>query len=88
MVVRSKVDMAVEAGQYDHGWSQEETLAHLERTLSLQTGIEDPSRISLTTTRKHYWAGQHGGQKFGSIDDLCKKVAERITAAMGTAGNC
>ena len=74
-VVRSKVDLAVDAGVEDKGWSQEETLSHVRQQLQGQTGLK-PHRIHLLTSRERFW------KDFGSVDSFCKHLQEEVEAAM------
>lgn len=78
-IVRTKVDQAVEAGQEDHGYNQDYTLEIVRARLAEQVGEPaDSENIHLVTTRRKYWAGLHGGTKFGNIDRLCEQVSERV----------
>lgn len=77
-VVRTKVDQAVADGKEDHGDSQETVLEKVHTKLMEQLAESDPAKVHLVTVRKQYWAGMHGGHKFGTIDALCEQVAERV----------
>eukprot|EP00434_Breviolum_minutum_P027749 symbB.v1.2.024546.t1/scaffold2330.1/size82151/8 len=50
LVARTKVDLAVDDEQHDHGLSQEEALNEVRRKVQLQTEIR-PERIHLVTSR-------------------------------------
>ena len=66
-VVRSKVDLAVDAGVEDKGWSLAETLSHVHQQLQRQTRLK-PHRIHLLTSRDRFW------KDFGSVDNFCKHL--------------
>ncbi|CAK9006090.1 DNA mismatch repair protein Mlh3 (MutL protein homolog 3) [Durusdinium trenchii] len=75
LVARSKVDLAVEAGKEDQGWSQQETLQHVSKKLQDQTGLT-PGRIHLVTSRPRFW------NEFGSVEILCQKLEGEVRASL------
>eukprot|EP00929_Paragymnodinium_shiwhaense_P045092 TRINITY_DN23082_c0_g1_i4.p2 TRINITY_DN23082_c0_g1~~TRINITY_DN23082_c0_g1_i4.p2 ORF type:complete len:486 (+),score=135.91 TRINITY_DN23082_c0_g1_i4:86-1459(+) len=76
--VRTKVDLAVRSGMKHHQLTQEECLDRVRAKLVDQLQENNPGKLFLVTTEREYWAGLHGGNKFGSIDDLCSKVGEYV----------
>jgi len=80
IVVHTKADLAVESGQYDHNMSQAESLQAVRDTLSQQMDIRDPAKIQVVTTRRRFWNGEHGGDGFGNISDLCMVLQQRVNS--------
>ena len=74
-VVRSKVDLAVDAGVEDKGWGVAETLSHVRQQLQRQTRLK-PHRIHLLTSRDRFW------KDFGSVDNFCKHLQEEVEASL------
>ena len=74
-VVRSKVDLAVDAGVEDKGWSQTETLSYVHRQLQEQTRLKS-HRIHLVTSRERFW------KDFGSVDDFCTHLKHEVEASL------
>jgi len=74
-VVRSKVDLAVDAGVEDKGWGLAETLSHVHQQLQRQTRLK-PHRIHLLTSRDRFW------KDFGSVDNFCKHLQEEVEASL------
>lgn len=69
MVVRTKVDQAVEDCFYDRGMAQDEALEHVFSTLSKHLQGKLPTgSLHLVTTEPNL--------SFGSVDPLCKQVRE------------
>ena len=78
-VVRTKIDLAVESGAYDHGMSQESTLKQARASLQEQLiNVTDPRAIHLVTNRPHFWIGGHGGAPYGLVSILCNEVLQYI----------
>ena len=75
LIARSKVDLAVDAGEEDKGWGQEETLQHVRRQLQRQTSLK-PDRIHLVTSRERFW------KDFGAVGDFCKHLEEEVQASL------
>ena len=75
LVVRSKVDLAVDAGRVDKGCGQAETLSDVHKQLQLQTGLK-PHRIHLSTSRERFW------KDFGSVDNFCKDLRKDVVACL------
>ena len=74
-VVRSKVDLAVDAGVEDKGWSQTDTLSHVHQQLQKQTRLKS-HRIHLVTSRERFWTD------FGSVDAFCKHLKQEVEASL------
>ena len=74
-VVRSKVDLAGDAGVEDKGWGLAETLSHVHQQLQRQTRLK-PHRIHLLTSRDRFW------KDFGSVDNFCKHLQEEVEAPL------
>eukprot|EP00928_Gymnodinium_smaydae_P027968 TRINITY_DN21463_c0_g2_i1.p1 TRINITY_DN21463_c0_g2~~TRINITY_DN21463_c0_g2_i1.p1 ORF type:complete len:388 (-),score=62.68 TRINITY_DN21463_c0_g2_i1:1047-2210(-) len=72
IVVRTKIDQAVDDGENDHDWTHEETLEHVRNTLKEQLAEPIPDKLHLITTRKKFWS------KFGNIDSLCVQLKSHI----------
>ena len=74
-VVRSKVDLAVDAGVEDKGWGLAETLSHVHQQLQQQTQLK-PHRIHLLTSRDRFW------KDFGSVDNFCEHLQKEVEASL------
>eukprot|EP00438_Fugacium_kawagutii_P007764 Skav210414 [mRNA] locus=scaffold1573:25831:39082:- [translate_table: standard] len=74
-VLRTKVDLAVEAGIEDKGWSQGVTLNHVRRQLQRQTRLK-PQRIHLVTSREKFWP------HFGAVNDFCQHLRQEVEASL------
>ena len=74
-VIRSKVDLAVDAGQEDQGWNVAQTLSHVRQQLQDQTGLK-PHRIHLLTSRKRFW------KDFGSVDAFYEHLKKDVEASL------
>lgn len=73
-VVRTKADLAVESGRYDHGIGQEEALEQARTRLREQLiNVTNPDMIYLVTTRSHFWSGRKGAP-FGLVSTLCDEI--------------
>ncbi|CAE7630097.1 Irgc [Symbiodinium sp. CCMP2456] len=75
-VVRSKVDLAVDAGAEDKGWSQSKTLSHVHQQLQKQTRLKS-HRIHLLTSRERFW------KDFGSVDDFATVSSKKCKLLCG-----
>eukprot|EP00435_Cladocopium_sp_Y103_P075714 s94_g63.t1 len=75
LIVRSKVDLAVDDGWADKGCGQAETLSDVRKQLQMQTGLK-PHRIHLTTSRDKFW------NDFGSVDSFCKHLRKDVVACL------
>jgi len=82
LVVRTKVDLAVDDCFNDHNISQGDALAFTRANLQEQLPDLQHDRLHLVTTRKKFWKGTHGDVGFGAIDLLCQQVAKTIDFAM------
>ena len=74
-VVRSKVDLAVDAGVEDKGWCQTETLSHVHQQLQQQTCLK-AHRIHLVTSRERFW------KEFGSVSSFCDHLTQEVGASL------
>eukprot|EP00438_Fugacium_kawagutii_P004531 Skav222273 [mRNA] locus=scaffold807:30688:31887:+ [translate_table: standard] len=79
-VLRSKLDLAVDAGIEDKGWSIGETLEHVHQQLQSQSRLK-PHRIHLVTSRDRFW------KDFGAVDGFCQQLQQEVEASLrGEAG--
>jgi len=75
LIARTKVDLAVEAGQHEWNWTQEKTLESVRNKVREETCIED-GRIHLVTARERHW------NTFGSVEPLCLQLKQEILASI------
>jgi len=75
VIVRTKVDQAVEDAEYDHAYTQGQALRIIRAQLSQQLLEPDPERLHLVTTRGKHWVGTAA---FGTVDALYYQVVEHI----------
>lgn len=85
MVVRTKVDLAVDDCFNDHGIAQEEALAFTRASLAEQLPGLPCDRLHLVTTRPKFWKGAHGDIGFGSVDSICGQVAMSLNVGMSAS---
>jgi len=78
LVARTKVDLAVDDEQHDHGLSQVEALNEVRRKVQLQTEIR-PERIHLVTSRPRFW------NEFGAVAPFCEQLRQEVMASLQRA---
>ena len=81
-IVRTKIDLAVEAGAHDHGMSPNMALAQARTSLQAHLVDADPGTIHLVTTRSRFWHGVDGGAPYGRVSPLCNEVMEYIVTEL------
>lgn len=80
LVVRTKVDRAVDDGANDHGHTQDESLIQVRTTLLEQVSCCDSAKLHLVTTRRKHFAASEAS--FGTVDALCEQLANKIRELM------